>query len=45
MTNATSVKAPLPLSFHRVIASKFPSIDVKMMQKAVGMLHYLALHT
>jgi hypothetical protein len=34
MTNATSVKAPLPLNFHRVIASKLPSFDVKTMQKA-----------
>jgi hypothetical protein len=45
MTNATSVKAPSPLNFHRVIASESPSFDVKMRQKAVGMLNYLALHT
>jgi hypothetical protein len=45
MVNSTPVKAPSPLNFHKIIASKTPNLDVKIMQKAVGMLNYLALHT
>jgi hypothetical protein len=45
MMDSNSVKAPSPLNFHCVIATDAPPIDVKLMQKAVGMLNYLALHT
>jgi hypothetical protein len=45
MTNANAVKAPSSLNFHWVIALESPPFDIETMQKAVGMLNYLALHT
>jgi hypothetical protein len=45
MVNSTPVKAPSPLNFHKITASKSPNFDLKIMQKAVGILTYLALHT
>jgi hypothetical protein len=45
MNKSNPVKAPSPLNFHRIIASESPPFDAKVMQKAIGMLNYLALHT
>jgi hypothetical protein len=45
MSGANSVKAPSPLNFLLLVASDAEPVDVKYMQKAIGMLTYLALHT
>jgi hypothetical protein len=45
MNDSNPVKAPSPLNFHQLVASDLPLINEKVMQKAIGMLNYLALHT
>jgi hypothetical protein len=45
MSDANPVKSPSPLNFHQLVALDSPAFDVKTMQKAIGMLNYLALHS
>jgi hypothetical protein len=45
MLDANPVKAPSPLNFQSLVASEADGINVTLMQKAIGMLTYLALHT
>jgi hypothetical protein len=47
MSCANSVTALSPLNFHcqSLVVSDAKPVDVKYMQKAIGMLTYLALHT
>ncbi|MBW0514556.1 hypothetical protein O181_054271 [Austropuccinia psidii MF-1] len=45
MTLSTSIKTPAPASIHNVVAQTSTPFSKKTMQKAIGMLNYLALHT
>jgi hypothetical protein len=45
MAGANPVKAPAPLNFHSLVALETDAANVHSMQKAIGMLTYLALHT
>jgi hypothetical protein len=45
MAGANPVKAPSPLNFQSLVASDAEPVNVTYMQKAIGMLTYLALHT
>ncbi|MBW0582772.1 hypothetical protein O181_122487 [Austropuccinia psidii MF-1] len=45
METANSIKTPVPLNVRQQLASESPPFDLHLMQKAIGMLTYLALHT
>jgi hypothetical protein len=45
MAGANPVKAPSPLNFQSLVASEADPFNEKYMQKAIGVLTYLALHT
>ncbi|MBW0474380.1 hypothetical protein O181_014095 [Austropuccinia psidii MF-1] len=45
MTNSNPIKTPTPMNLRHVLEAKSPSIEASYVQKAIGMLSYLALHT
>jgi hypothetical protein len=45
MTEANSVKCPSPLNFHGLMATECHPFNLTTMQKEIGMLTYLVLHT
>ncbi|MBW0584199.1 hypothetical protein O181_123914 [Austropuccinia psidii MF-1] len=45
MTFSSSIKTPAPENIHNVVAQTSTPFSKKTMQKAIGMLNYLVLHT
>lgn len=45
MYNANPVKSPAPMNLVKLAAENAEPFNVKVMEKAIGMLNHLALHT
>jgi hypothetical protein len=45
MSNVNPMKSSPPLNFHQLVVLDSPAFNFKTIQKAIGMLNYLALHT
>ncbi|MBW0586401.1 hypothetical protein O181_126116 [Austropuccinia psidii MF-1] len=45
MTNSNPIKTPTPMNIRHVLEAESPPMEASYVQKAIGMLSYLALHT